>query len=114
MKAAGPKVTGPAGYRSVWRRGGYSFPGLAGILWKLLIDAHDAAAASCRLPCGSDRTKPFRRDLGAETPAMLSSSLEKNLERLSYRSEPGKKKASERPGPRQDRGHRAGHDLQVQ
>lgn len=41
----------PSAYESEWRESGYSFPSLAGILWKLLIDAHDSAAAN--LPGGS-------------------------------------------------------------
>jgi hypothetical protein len=33
-------------YQDDWLRSGHSFPVLAGILWKLLLDAFDAAAAS--------------------------------------------------------------------
>ena len=33
-------------YAQEWARSGHSFPVLAGILWKLLVDAHDGAAAS--------------------------------------------------------------------
>jgi hypothetical protein len=36
----------PAAYAKEWHREGDSFPVLAGLLWKLLIDAHDAAASS--------------------------------------------------------------------
>jgi hypothetical protein len=115
----------PSAYQAEWRKSGYSFPILAAVLWKLLIDAHDAAAASLprdrwlevryedvvaspaqtfgamldfagmpadptfsralqRLPFGSDRTQAFRRDLGPETVAALSVSLEKHLERRRY------------------------------
>jgi hypothetical protein len=38
----------PDRYQAEWQASGFSFPVLAAILWKLLIDAHDAAAA--RLP----------------------------------------------------------------
>ncbi len=34
------------GYQDEWNRSGHSFPMLAGILWKLLLDALDAAAGS--------------------------------------------------------------------
>jgi hypothetical protein len=34
------------GYSGEWADSGHSFPVLAGILWKVLIDAHDAAAAA--------------------------------------------------------------------
>src|SRR4029077_18876547 len=36
----------PEPYRSEWCNSGYSFPVLAAILWKVLIDAHDAAVAT--------------------------------------------------------------------
>lgn len=36
----------PTAYEAEWRESGHSFPVLAGLLWKLLIDAHDAAAAT--------------------------------------------------------------------
>jgi hypothetical protein len=36
----------PAGYDAEWRESGRSFPMLAGVLWKLLIDAYDAASAA--------------------------------------------------------------------
>lgn len=36
----------PTGYESEWRESGYSFPMLAAVLWKLLMDAHDAASAA--------------------------------------------------------------------
>jgi hypothetical protein len=36
----------PAAYEAEWRKSGHSFPVLAGVLWKLLIDAHDAASAA--------------------------------------------------------------------
>jgi Sulfotransferase family len=36
----------PEPYRSEWCSSGYSFPVLAAILWKVLIDAHAAAAAT--------------------------------------------------------------------
>ncbi len=39
----GPLANGFAGE---WSESGHSFPVLAGILWKILIDAHDAAAAA--------------------------------------------------------------------
>jgi hypothetical protein len=115
----------PPVYQEEWRKSEFSFPVLAGVLWKLLIDAHDVAAARLtkdrwlevryedvvaspdrafaemldfaglpanptfsqmlgRLPFGSDRTQAFRRDLGAETVAALSRSLEKHLERRHY------------------------------
>jgi hypothetical protein len=35
-----------AGYQDEWSRSGHSFPVLAGILWKLLLDAFDEAAGS--------------------------------------------------------------------
>jgi hypothetical protein len=38
----------PQAYEAEWRKSEFSFPVLAGVLWKLLIDAHDSAAA--RLP----------------------------------------------------------------
>jgi hypothetical protein len=36
----------PAAYQAEWQRSAYAFPVLAGLLWKLLLDAHDAAAAA--------------------------------------------------------------------
>jgi hypothetical protein len=36
----------PAAYQKEWNESGHSFPILAGTLWKLLIDAHDAASAA--------------------------------------------------------------------
>ena len=36
----------PDAYQAEWRESGYSFPVLAAVLWKLLIDAHDVAAAT--------------------------------------------------------------------
>ena len=36
----------PEAYRNEWEASGYSFPILAGVLWKLLVDAHDAASAA--------------------------------------------------------------------
>ena len=41
----------PPAYQAEWESSGYSFPVLAGLLWKLLIDAHDAAAKAV----GGDR-----------------------------------------------------------
>ena len=115
----------PAAYESEWRESGHSFPVLAGVLWKLLIDAHDEAAAALppdrwlevryedviaspgkafgamlefaglpadrafdralsRMRFGSERAQAFRRDLGPETVAALSSSLAGHLERRGY------------------------------
>ena len=36
----------PEAYRQEWEASGFSFPILAALLWKLLIDAHDAARAT--------------------------------------------------------------------
>ena len=55
----------PAAYLSEWRESGFSFPVLAGLLWKLLIDAHDAAAAT--LPPG--RWLEVRYEDVVESPA---------------------------------------------
>jgi sulfotransferase family protein len=54
----------PPPYEAEWRKSEYSFPILAGILWKLLIDAYDAAAA--RLP--RDRWLEVRYEEVIESP----------------------------------------------
>ena len=36
----------PHGYQAEWQESGHSFPVLAGLLWKVLIDAHESAAAA--------------------------------------------------------------------
>jgi len=54
----------PPVYDSEWRKSAYSVPVLAGVLWKLLVDAHDAAAA--RLP--RDRWLEVRYEDVVESP----------------------------------------------
>ena len=41
----------PVEYQDQWRESGFSFPVLAALLWKLLVDAHDAAAAKLPADC---------------------------------------------------------------